>query len=71
MTNQETLDLVQRVTKVVSDAVTSNVTAALPDALKLLALLEVEFAPPIDATSLDPVDRAAVDAEVDAGVSKT
>lgn len=71
MTDQEKLALVQQATKVVQDALTANAVAALPDALKLLAQLEAEFVPPIDAPSLDPTDRAEVDAEVDAEVSKS
>ena len=71
MTDSEKLALIQQTAKVVQDALTANAVAALPDAIRLLAQLEAEFVPPIDAPSLDPADRAAVDAEVDAEVSKT
>jgi hypothetical protein len=71
VTDQEKLQLVQQTAKLVQDAITANEVAALPDAIVLLAQLEAEFVPPIDAPSLDPVDRANVDADVDAGVSKT
>jgi hypothetical protein len=71
MTDQEKLQLVQQVAKVATDAVTANEASAVNDALVLIAQFVVDFAPPIDAPALDPVDRANVDADVNAGVSKT
>ena len=62
--------IIQQVAKIITDAMTANEVAALPDALTLLAQLEL-LIPPIDAPALDPGDRAAVDVEVDAEVSKT
>jgi hypothetical protein len=53
------------------DIVAGNYVGALEQAKKLVAMINAYIVPPIDAPSLDPVDRAAVDAEVDAGVSKT
>lgn len=63
-------DLLAQATKLVADAISGNSVSALPDALRLLALVEAEIVPPIDASSLDPVERAEVDAEVDAEVAK-
>lgn len=45
-----------------SDVITTNPAAGLTDARKLLEDLVIE-APPIDAASLDPSDRAAADEE--------
>ncbi len=50
--------------------ISGNYPAALVQAEKLAAMLEAYVTPPIDATALDPADRAAVDAEVDAEVTK-
>ena len=71
MTDAEKLALVQQVAKVATDAATANEVGAASDALVLIAQLVAEFMPPIDAPALDPVDRAQVDAQVDAEVSKT
>lgn len=71
MTDQEKLAIVQQIGKIAQDALTANELGAVGDIVKLAAQLEAEFMPPIDAPALDPSDRAAVDAEVDAEVSKT
>lgn len=58
-------DALLQLATVTSDVVTGNypgAVAQLPRLGELLALL----VPPIDAPALDPTDRAAVDAAVDA-----
>jgi hypothetical protein len=52
-----------------ANVVTGNYPAAVAGLPKLGELLAV-LAPAVDAKDLDPGDRAAVDAEVDAEVSK-
>jgi len=70
MTDQEKLALIQQTAKVVQDAMAANAVAALPDALKLLAMLEAEFMPPIAAPALDANDRAVIDSEIDSELAK-
>lgn len=48
--------------------VTGNYAGVIEPAKRLIAMAEVYLVPPIDAPALDPADRAAVDAEVDAEV---
>jgi hypothetical protein len=50
--------------------VLGNYAAALVDGKKLVAMIEAYLVPPLDATDLDPGDRAEVDAAVDAEVTK-
>ena len=71
MTDQEKLVIVQQIGKIARDAITANEVAAVGDIVKLAAQLEAEYMPPIDAPALDANDRAAVDAEVDAQVTKS
>lgn len=64
------IDVLTQLATITTDIMTGNyvgAVAALPKLGELLAVL----APAIDAKSLDPGDRAAVDAAVDAEVSKT
>jgi len=71
VTDQEKLAIVKQIGKIAQDAIAANEIGAVGDIVKLAAQLEAEFMPPIDAPALDPNDRAAIDAEVDAEVSKT
>lgn len=64
------MDLLVQAATVTADIVSGNYVGAAPQAVKLAAMLEAYVVPPIDATALDPADRAAVDAQVDAEVSK-
>ncbi len=64
-------DLLEAAAQVTADILTGNYVAAIQSAAKLGALLEVVAVPPIEPHSLDPQDRAEVDAQVDAEVSKT
>lgn len=52
-----------------ADIVTGNYAGAIAQLPKLGEMLAV-LAPAIDASSLDPADRAAVDAATDAEVTK-
>ncbi len=61
-------DLLEAAAQVTADILTGNYIGAVPQVAKLAAMLEVVAVPPIDATALDPADRAAVDAEVDAEI---
>lgn len=54
---------------IISDIAAGNYAGAIPQVVRLGELLAV-LAPAIDASALDPGDRAAVDAEVDAAVGK-
>lgn len=55
---------------VAGDVAMGNYPAAIASGRKLVAMLEAFVVPPIEAPSLDPSDRAAVDAEVDAEIPK-
>lgn len=63
------LDALTAAVNIAADITTGNYAGALPQVVKLGELLAI-LAPPIDAPALDPGDRAAVDAEVDAEVTK-
>ena len=62
-------DFLLQLADVGAAAATGNYTA-LPAKIARLGELGLVLAPPIDAPALDPADRAAVDAEVDAEVTK-
>lgn len=64
-------DMLTQAANVTADIVTGNYIGALTEGKKLLAMIEAYVVPPIEAPSLDPVDRANVDVQVDADVSKT
>jgi len=65
------VDMLTEAANVTASIVTGNYTGALNAGKRLVAMIEAYIVPPIDPHSLDPVDRAEVDAEVDAEVSKT
>ncbi len=58
-------DVLRQLVSITADVVSGNYPAAVAALPKLAELLAV-LAPAIDAKDLDPSDRAAVDAEVDA-----
>ena len=62
-------DILIQLASVGADVVTGNYAGAVAGLPKLGELLAV-LAPAVDATSLDPGARAAVDVEVDAEVTK-
>ena len=62
-------DILMQLATVTADVVTGNYAGAVAQLPKLGELLAV-LAPAIDASALDPGDRAAVDATVDAEVTK-
>ncbi len=64
------VNMLMQAANVTTAIVTGNYAGAIDPAKKLLAMIEAYVTPPIDATALDPADRAAVDAEVDAEVTK-
>jgi hypothetical protein len=64
-------DILKQTAQVGVASVTMNWSLALTEAKKLVAMIEAYVVPPIEAPSLDPQDRAEVDAEVDAEVSKS
>jgi len=66
-----TADMLTQGANVTVDIVSGNYVGALEQAKKLVAMIEAYVVPPIEAPSLDPKDRAEVDAQVDAEVSKT
>ncbi len=62
-------DVLIQIANIGASVVTGNYAAAVAGLPKLGELLAV-LAPAIDAPALDPGDRAAVDAEVDAEIKK-
>lgn len=64
------VDMLAQTANVGASIVTGNFTGAIDQTKKLLAMIEAYVVPPIEPASLDPKDRAEVDAEVDAEVSK-
>jgi hypothetical protein len=64
------VDMLVQTANVGAAIVSGNYIGALDQGKKLLAMIEAYVVPPIDAPALDPGDRAAVDAEVDAEVPK-
>lgn len=62
-------DVLIQLANIGADVVTGNYARAVAQLPKLGELLAV-LAPAIDAPALDPGDRAAVDAEVDAEIGK-
>ncbi len=65
------LDMLSQGANVTVDIVSGNYMGALDQAKKLVAMIEAYVVPPINPHSLDPQDRADVDAQIDAEVSKT
>lgn len=63
-------DVLTQTAKVGSKALLADWIGALEESKKLVAMIEAYVVPPIEPTSLDPVDRAEVDADVDAEVTK-
>ncbi len=63
-------DLLTQAAMVTADILTGNYPGALAQSTKLAAMLEAYVVPPIDAASLNPSDRAEVDAAVDAEITK-
>ncbi len=64
------IDMLTEAANVTAAIATGNYIGAIDPAKKLVAMIEAYVTPPIDATALDPVDRVAVDAEVDAEITK-
>ena len=64
------IDMLTQGANVTVDVMSGNYIGALEQAKKLVAMIEAYVVPPIDAASLDPGDRAEVDASIDAEVSK-
>jgi len=62
-------DILLQLANIGADVVTGNYADAVAQLPKLGELLAV-LAPAIDASALDPGDRAAVDAAVDAEITK-
>ncbi len=62
------IDMLTEAANVTAAIVTGNYVGAIDPAKKLVAMIEAYVTPPIDATALDPQDRAAVDAQVDAEI---
>lgn len=56
--------------KVAMALLSGNYPVAAVETAKLLAMLGALVVPPIEPASLDPGDRAAVDAEIDAEIGK-
>lgn len=63
------LDALTSAVNIAADIATGNYAGAIPQVVRLGDLLAL-LAPAIDAPALDPGDRAAVDATVDAEVTK-
>lgn len=63
-------DMLAQTANVGASIVTGNFTGAIEQTKKLLAMIEAYVVPPIEPSSLDPKDRAEVDAEVDSEISK-
>lgn len=63
-------DMLVQAANVGASIVTGNYVAALDQGKKLVAMIEAYIVPPINPHSLDPQDRAEVDAEVDAEITK-
>lgn len=67
MTDPKT-DIPMQLAKMLPLALSANYGQLALETAKLAAMVEAELVPPIDASSLDPTDRAAVDAEIDAEI---
>jgi len=65
------VDMLTEAANIGGAIVTGNYLGAIAPTKRLLAMLVAYEAPAINATSLDPGDRAEVDAEVDAEVTKS
>lgn len=65
------VDMLSEAANVTAAIVTGNYMGALDAGRRLVAMIEAYIVPPINPHSLDPQDRAEVDAEIDAEVSKT
>ena len=63
-------DVLTQTAKVGSKALLADWVGALEESKKLVAMIEAYVVPPIEPASLDPKDRAEVDEEVDAEVTK-
>lgn len=61
-------DVLTQTAKVGAKALLADWVGALEESKKLVAMIEAYIVPPIAPASLDPSDRATVDAEVDAEV---
>ncbi len=64
------VDMLTEAANVTAAIVTGNYVGAIDPAKKLVAMIDAYVTPPIDATALDPQDRAVVDAEIDAEITK-
>jgi hypothetical protein len=63
-------DIPMQLAKMLPLALSANYGQLALETAKLTAMVEAELVPPIDAPDLDPGDRAAVDAEIDAELKK-
>jgi len=64
------VDMLTQAANVTAAIVSGNYVGALDQGKKLLAMIEAYIVPPIAAPSLDPVDRAEVDAEINTEIPK-
>lgn len=64
------LDMLSALANAGTSIVTENYVGAIDPVKRLLAMLVAYELPAIDAPALDPNDRAEVDEEVDAAITK-